>query len=125
MPVGPHILWPVKATKSAPSACTSSGMCGAAWEASISTSAPTSWARRTIASTGLTVPMMLETSVKETIFVFSVMTSSMLDRSSRPSSVRPNHFSFAPVRCESSCHGTMLEWCSISVMAISVSRSTR
>ena len=68
---------------------------------------------------------MLETSTNETIFVFSVMTSSMFDRSSRPSSVRPNHFSFAPVRCESSCHGTMLEWCSISVMTISVSRSTR
>ncbi len=100
-------------------------MCGAAWEASTHTSAPTSWARRTIASTGLTVPRMLETSTKETIFVFSVMISSMLDRSSRPSSVRPNHFSFAPVRCASSCHGTMLEWCSISVMTISVSWSTR
>lgn len=49
----------------------------------------------------------------------------MFDRSSRPSSVSPNHFSFAPVRCESSCHGTMLEWCSISVMTISASASTR
>ncbi|CAM5572509.1 hypothetical protein SMICM304S_11648 [Streptomyces microflavus] len=89
------------------------------------TSAPTCWARRMICSTGLTVPRMFETSVKETIFVFSVMISSMFDRSSRPSSVMPNHFSFAPVRCESSCHGTMLEWCSISVVTISVSRSTR
>lgn len=69
--------------------------------------------------------MMFETSVKETIFVFSVMISSMLDRSSRPSSVMPNHFSFAPVRCESNCQGTMLEWCSISVVTISVSWSTR
>ena len=34
MPVGPHILWPVKATRSAPSACTSTGMCGADCEAS-------------------------------------------------------------------------------------------
>lgn len=89
------------------------------------TSAPTCWARRMIFSTGLIVPMMLETRVKETIFVFSVMISSMLDRSRRPSSVMPNHFSFAPVRCESSCHGTMLEWCSISVVTISVSWSTR
>ncbi len=89
------------------------------------TSAPTSWARRMIVSTGLNVPSRFETRVKETILVFSVMTSSMFERSRRPSSVRPNHFSFAPVRCERSCHGTMLEWCSISVMAISVSWSTR
>ncbi len=64
MPVGPHILWPVKATKSAWRACTSSGMCGAAWEASMQTRAPTSWARRMIVSTGLTVPRMLDTSTK-------------------------------------------------------------
>ena len=50
MPVGPHILWPVNATKSAPRACTSSGMCGAACEASTTTRAPTSWARRTSSS---------------------------------------------------------------------------
>lgn len=125
MPVGPHILWPVKATKSAWRAWTSSTMCGAACEASMTTSAPTSWARRMIVSTGLMVPRRLETRVKETTLVRSVMTSSMLERSSRPSSVRPNHFSFAPVRCDSSCHGTMLEWCSISVMTISVSWSTR
>ncbi len=69
--------------------------------------------------------MMLETSVSATTLVRSVISSSTPAMSSRPSSVRPNHFSFAPVRCESSCHGTMLEWCSISVMTISVSRSTR
>ncbi len=46
------------------------------------TSAPTCWARRMIRSTGLTVPRMFETSVNETIFVFSVMISSMFDRSS-------------------------------------------
>ena len=89
------------------------------------TSAPTCWARRTICSTGLMVPSRFETRVKVTTFVFSVMISSMLDRSSRPSSVMPNHFSFAPVRCARSCHGTMLEWCSISVVTISVSPSTR
>ncbi len=91
----------------------------------MSTSAPTSCARRTISRTGLSVPRMLDTSVKETIFVRSVMIPSMVDRSRRPSSVSPNHFSRAPVRCASSCHGTMLEWCSISVMTISVPESTR
>lgn len=73
MPVGPHILCPVKATKSAWSAWTSSTMCGAACEASTTTSAPTSWARRTMASMGLKVPMMLETSVSETTLVRSVI----------------------------------------------------
>ena len=43
----------------------------------------------------------------------------MFDRSSRPSSVSPNQRSVAPVRSQSSCHGTMLEWCSISVMTTS------
>ena len=74
MPVGPHILWPVNATKSAPRACTSSGMCGAACEASTTTSAPTSWARRTSSSGGLTVPRMLDTSTNDTTLVRSVMT---------------------------------------------------
>ena len=40
-------------------------------------------------------------------------------RSSRPSSVTSNQRSVAPVRCASSCHGTMLEWCSITEMTIS------
>ena len=31
----------------------------------------------------------------------------------------PNHRSVAPVRAQSICHGTMLEWCSISEMTIS------
>jgi hypothetical protein len=33
--------------------------------------------------------------------------------------VTPNHRSVAPVRSQSNCHGTMLEWCSISEMTIS------
>ena len=59
---------------------------------------------------------MLDTQVSVTTLVRSVISSSMFDRSSRPSSVMPNHFSVAPVRSVSSCHGTMLEWCSISVV---------
>ena len=49
----------------------------------------------------------------------------MSERSSRPSSVMPNHRSVAPVRSVSSCHGTMLEWCSISVMTTSSPGPTR
>ncbi len=119
MPVGPTHLWPVKASRSAPEATTSTGSCGTAWEASTTTSAPTSWARAAISATGLMVPSMLDTQVSETTLVRSVIRSSMFDRSSRPSSVSPNQRSVAPVRSVSSCHGTMLEWCSISVMTTS------
>ena len=119
MPVGPTTLWPVKARKSAPLATTSTGICGTAWEASTTTTAPTACAFSAISRTGLIVPSMFETQVSETTLVRSVMSSSMFDRSSRPSSVRPNHRRVAPVRSVSSCHGTMLEWCSISVMSTS------
>ena len=116
MPVGPVTLWPVKTTKSAPTACTSTGSCGAACEASTTTTAPTSWARRAISATGLIVPSMFETQVSATTLVAGVISSSMFDRSSWPSSVSPNQRSSAPLRSVSSCQGTMLEWCSISVI---------
>ncbi len=61
MPVGPTILWPVKATRSAPSAATSTGSWGTAWEASTTTVAPTAWAWAAIWLIGLTVPSTLET----------------------------------------------------------------
>ena len=119
MPVGPTTLWPVKASRSAPLATTSTGSCGAAWDASTTTIAPTSCARRAISATGLIVPSMFDTQVSETTLVRSVIRSSMFDRSSRPSSVSPNQRSRAPLRSVRSCHGTMLEWCSISVMTTS------
>ena len=81
MPVGPVTLWPVKTRKSASTACTSTGSCGAACEASTTTTAPTSWARRAISATGLTVPSMLDTQTSETTLVFAVISSSMFDRS--------------------------------------------
>ena len=68
---------------------------------------------------------MLDTHVSETTLVRSVIRSSMFERSSSPSSVMPNHRSVAPVRSVSSCHGTMLEWCSISVMTTSSPGPTR
>ena len=65
------------------------------------------------------VPSMLETQVSETTLVRSLISSSMFERSRRPSSVSPNQRRVAPLRSVSSCHGTMLEWCSISVMTTS------
>ena len=109
----------MKARKSAPLAATSTGSCGTAWEASSTTTAPTACARAAISATGLTVPSMLETQVSETTLVRSLTSSSRSVRSSRPSSVSPNQRSVAPLRSVSSCHGTMLEWCSISVMTTS------
>ena len=41
MPVGPSILCPLQATRSAPSDQTSMGMCGTDWQASTTNSAPT------------------------------------------------------------------------------------
>ena len=70
-------------------------------------------------STGLIVPSMFETHVRETTLVRSVTSVSRSSRSRRPSSVTPNQRSVAPVRSVSSCHGTMLEWCSISEMTTS------
>src|SRR3954452_16492845 len=62
---------------------------------------------------------MLDTQVNDTILVRSVISSSAFDRSSCPSGVIPNQRSVAPVRSQSSCHGTRLEWCSISDTTIS------
>ena len=60
IPVGPSILCPVNAMKSASSAATSTGRCGTDCEQSSSTLAPTSWARAMIADVGLIVPRMLD-----------------------------------------------------------------
>src|ERR671913_174099 len=83
------------------------------------TNAPTSRARATTGETELTVPRMFDWCTIETIFVRSLTISSRFDRSRRPSSVRPNQRSVAPVRWQASCQGTMFEWCSISVMTTS------
>ena len=119
MPVGPHILWPVNPTKSAPSELTSISPCGADWAASTSTSAPTACARAAISATGLMVPSTLDWCASATSLVRSVISWSAAARSSLPSGVTPNQRSLAPVRWQSICQGTMLEWCSISVMTIS------
>ena len=61
MPVGPTILCPVKATRSAPSAERLTGSCGTAWEASTITVAPTAWPSAAIWLIGLTVPSTFDT----------------------------------------------------------------
>ena len=78
-----------------------------------------------IGSSGLMVPSMLDTHVSDTTLVRSVIRVSRFDMSRRPSSVTPNHRRVACVRSHISCHGTMLEWCSISVMTTSSPRPMR
>ena len=80
MPVGPSILWPLKARKSAPSSRTFVGRCGTLWAASTSTTAPAAWARRAISAIGLIVPSTFETEATATIFVRSVSSVSSASR---------------------------------------------
>ena len=101
MPVGPTILCPVNATRSAPSAATSTGSCGTAWEASTHQHrADRVGQRRRSREIGLTVPSTLDTYATETILVRSLIrpVGRGASRSSRPSSVTSNQRSVAPVR---------------------------
>ncbi len=72
MPVGPSILWPLKARKSAPSSRTFVGRWGTLWAASTSTTAPAACARRAISLIGLIVPRTFETDATATSLVRSV-----------------------------------------------------
>ncbi len=64
MPVGPHILWPVKPKKSTSSACTSVGTWGTSWAPSTSTRAPAAWAASVMRRTGVSVPSTFDMAVK-------------------------------------------------------------
>ena len=66
MPVGPHILWPVKATKSAPRPATSVARWGTYWQASTTAMAPAAWAAAASRSTGVSVPSTFDMAAKPT-----------------------------------------------------------
>src|SRR5439155_801709 len=76
LPVGPSILCPLNARKSTSRSCTSIDMWGAAWAASTTQTAPTSWALFAISFTGLIVPRTFEQRATVTIFVRFVRSSS-------------------------------------------------
>ena len=114
MPVGPHILWPVKATKSAPQACTSVARWGTYCEASTTAMAPASWAARTSRSTGSSVPSTFDMAAKVTILAPSTSRSRSV-RSRCPSGRIGIQRSSMPSSSWSWCQGTMLAWCSSSV----------
>ncbi|MNR37027.1 hypothetical protein D3C85_1550110 [compost metagenome] len=72
-----------------------------------------------ISAIGLMVPSTFDMWVTATILVLGPRSSAKASMSSEPSSLIGAHFSTAPLRSRSRCHGTMLEWCSISVTMIS------
>ncbi len=65
------------------------------------------------------VPSTFDMWVTATSFVFGPSRAAKASMSSEPSSLIGAHFSTAPRRSRRKCHGTMLEWCSISVTMIS------
>ena len=126
IPVGPSILWPEKATKSTSTARTENGMCGTDWQASSTTSAPTALARaddgRHRVDRAQDVAL-----VNERDDLGAVVDHACRGRRGRGGRRRSgaSHASSAPVRRASSCHGTRLAWCSISVTTIRSPGPTR
>mmetsp|Transcript_30840 Transcript_30840/g.88665 ORF Transcript_30840/g.88665 Transcript_30840/m.88665 type:complete len:244 (-) Transcript_30840:641-1372(-) len=118
-PVGPYILWPEATKKSTPRDATSNFKCGADWQASNKTSAPTRCATSTMALTGLMHPKVFEMCVTATNFVRGVSKDLKCCKSSSPVDPKRTYFTTAPQRLASNCHGTMFEWCSIAVVMIS------
>ena len=114
-PVGPSILWPVKPTKSASHACTSTGRWGTAWAASTFTSAPAAWAASDSNRMSFSVPSTFDMAVTDRSFAPSSSRSRSV-RSSWKSSVIGIQRSSTPRSSTRMCHGTTLAWCSISVM---------
>ena len=115
IPVGPAILWPEKAMKSHPMAWTSSGMCPADWAASIDGDGPTFRARAQSSATGFMVASVLETCVNANSFTSGVSTRSRAEGRRPSSPVTGRYSGRRPSRCATSCQGTRLLWCSISV----------
>ena len=126
IPVGPSILWLVKATKSAPSARTSTGQCGTLCDASTTNTAPAACAWRAISATGFTVPSTFEMWTTETSFTRpSASSAGSASSASSPSRVTGMKRSSIRRSSARSCHGTRLEWCSISVSTIASPASSR
>ncbi len=70
-------------------------------------------ASRQISRTGLTVPSTLETWARASSLTSAVIAARNASRSSAPSAVISATLTVAPVRCATSCQGTMLAWCSM------------
>ena len=119
MPVGPQSLWEEPTRKSAPSWATSRGRWARLWQASTSNSAPAAWARGAISAIGFRQPRVLLTCTRLTRRVRPLSWAWKSARSSSPRSVRPTWRRTQPVRAASSCQGTRLLWCSMTLSSTS------
>jgi hypothetical protein len=97
---------------------TSTGRCEAACDPSTSTGTPLACAIATISSTGLIVPSAFERWMTASSLVRSEQALELLHPQLPASSIGTTRRE-APCRSQSICHGTMLEWCSISVISTS------
>ena len=95
-------------------------MCGSACEPSTTVTMPRLRASRQISRTGLMVPSTFDTWVTPSSFTSGVIAAYSASRSSTPSGVISATLIVAPVRSATSCHGTMLAWCSMRVSRIDV-----
>ena len=117
MPVGPSILWAENAKKSQPSEGRSTFMCGTACAPSIITRAPAFLAREATARASVMVPSTLDMRLNVTSLARpDSRCASSWSMSRFPSSSTPTYSSLAPFSFASSCQGTMLLWCSYSVV---------
>ena len=72
---------------------------------------------------GIDVPSTFETCATPSSFTSGVIAAYSASRSSEPSGdAGPPTLIVAPVRSQTSCHGTMLAWCSMRVSRIDVAR---
>ena len=117
-PVGPSILCPLKARKSARAPARRS-LDAARSAPRRSAPAPKRCAAATIVSMGLMVPNTFDMAVTATMLRARRRNSSSRSIASRPSSVIGSQRMTAPVRTAACCQGTIFEWCSISVSRIS------
>ena len=116
MPVGPNTLWPENARKSQSSARTSSGSCGADWQASSTTTVPLARARATSGAGSVMVPSTFDTWAKLSSFTRGVSSASNACRSSVPSGNNGIRFTCKPRSCATIRQGRSLAWCSNSVI---------
>ena len=94
-------------------------------EPSTSETAPAARTRAAISLTGLIVPSTLEMWAKAASFTRpDASSSSSWSSERRPSSETSSQRSSAPTSWQSSCHGTMFEWCSIWVISTTSPRPT-
>ena len=119
VPLGPSILCPENAKKSQPSSCMSTARCGTLCAPSTTTIASRSWAQSQISRTGIHRPERVGlVHDRDDLDAADLLDLRELVEVEAAVVGQADVAQRAPVRFASSCHGTMLEWCSISLRTI-------